>query len=75
MRAVRRQRPQLLARQYPVDLAPLAEAADLSDGEPGDCQSGPAETACDGPFEVLGLDFPTGEPTGTPPLVRVSRIE
>lgn len=58
-----------------IDLAPFAQATDLSDGKHGDCSSGPAETGCEPAFRVLGLDFAGGEPTGTPPLFRVSSIE
>lgn len=57
------------------DLAPLAAAADLADGTPTDCSSGPAESACAAPFRVLGLDFASGETTGTPGVVRVTKSE
>ena len=58
-----------------LDLAALAAATDLRDGEPGDCSSGPAETTCHEAFRVLGLEFASGEPGGTPPLVRLAGDE
>ena len=44
------------------DFAPFIDSVDVSDGQPTDCSSGPAEEACRGPFRVLGLDFDHGEP-------------
>jgi uncharacterized repeat protein (TIGR04052 family) len=40
-----------------VDLAALFEGADFNDGVPGDCSSGPSESACAAPFAALGLPF------------------
>jgi uncharacterized repeat protein (TIGR04052 family) len=57
------------------DLAPLAATADLTDATPSDCSSGPTEPACAAPFRALGLDFASGEATGTPAVVRVTRRE
>lgn len=39
-----------------VDLAKLVSKTDITDGELSDCSSGPAETACEEPFALLGLD-------------------
>lgn len=55
-----------------LDLARLAAAADLGDGRPSDCSSGPAESTCAAPFRALGLDFASGETIGTPAVVRVT---
>lgn len=44
-----------------IDLESLFAGVDLADGEPGDCSSGPTESACEAPFAALGLDFATGE--------------
>jgi uncharacterized repeat protein (TIGR04052 family) len=43
-----------------IDLARLVADVDLADGAPGDCSSGPAETACEAPFAALGVDFRSG---------------
>lgn len=58
-----------------VDLAPLGATADLADGTPSDCSSGPAEATCGSPFRALGLDFTSGESTGTPAVISVTRNE
>lgn len=47
-----------------VDLKALFDSVDLSDGQPGNCSSGPAEIDCTGPFEALGLTFGSGAPAG-----------
>lgn len=47
-----------------VDLASLATAETLSDAEPSDCSSGPAEASCAEPFLALGLDHATGRTVG-----------
>lgn len=39
-----------------IDLAELVSKTDIMDGEASDCSSGPAETACEGPFALLGLN-------------------
>lgn len=46
-----------------IDLAELFAGVNLEDGNPGDCSSGPAESACAAPFAALGIDFNTGEQT------------
>jgi uncharacterized repeat protein (TIGR04052 family) len=56
------------------DLAVLAAAADLGDAQSTDCSSGPAETSCGEPFSVLGLDFASGEATGTPAVLRMTKL-
>ena len=48
-----------------VDLTALLEGIDLNDGARTDCSSGPPETACVAPFAAFGIDFKTGEQTGT----------
>lgn len=48
-----------------VDLAALVAGTDLSDGAATDCSSGPPEASCDAPFAALGIDFETGEQSGT----------
>jgi len=48
-----------------IELAELFRATDLEDGELTDCSSGPAERPCVAPFAALGIDFSTGEQTGT----------
>ncbi len=47
-----------------LDLQALLEGTSLSDGEAGDCSSGPPETACVAPFRALGIDFESGSVTG-----------
>lgn len=54
-----------------IDLVWLVNDVDLADGEATDCSSGPTEATCRGPFAALGLDFASGDPTGTPPVFRV----
>jgi len=51
-----------------LDLATLFAAVALDDGQPTDCSSGPAETDCEAPFAVLGIDFASGDSkiTATP---------
>jgi uncharacterized repeat protein (TIGR04052 family) len=46
-----------------LDLQRLFADADLADGAPSNCSSGPAETSCVGPFRALGL--PAGENANT----------
>jgi uncharacterized repeat protein (TIGR04052 family) len=58
-----------------VDLGALATAGRLGDGESGNCSSGPTEASCEQPFNTLGLDFDSGEPTGTPGLFRVTKLQ
>ena len=40
-----------------IDLSALFGNANLHDGIPGDCSSGPSERACAEPFSALGLPF------------------
>lgn len=58
-----------------LDLQALATAGRLGDGESSDCSSGPTEASCEQPFNALGLDFASGEATGTPELFRVTRLQ
>ena len=48
-----------------IDLAALVADVALDDGTATDCSSGPPETSCTAPFAALGLDFTTGEQSGT----------
>ena len=48
-----------------IDLAALIEGTDLEDEAGSDCSSGPAEASCTAPFAALGIDFATGEHTGS----------
>ena len=48
-----------------VDLTALLAGTSLTDEVRSDCSSGPPETACVAPFAALGIDFKTGEPTGS----------
>lgn len=48
-----------------VDLAALLSTTDLDDGVATDCSSGPSETSCIDPFAALGIDFKTGEKSGS----------
>ena len=48
-----------------VDLTALFDGIDFGDGIRSDCSSGPPEAACIAPFAALGIDFKTGEQTGT----------
>jgi uncharacterized repeat protein (TIGR04052 family) len=57
-----------------LDLRALATAGRLGDGESTNCSSGPTEASCEQPFNALGLDFASGEPTGTPGLFRVTKL-
>jgi len=43
------------ADRIDIDLSALFREVDLNDGIRSDCSSGPAETACEGPFVALGL--------------------
>ena len=58
--------PNFLVDQHAVnvDLGALVAGTDLNDGLSTDCSSGPAEEACTGPFNALGITFETGEQTG-----------
>jgi uncharacterized repeat protein (TIGR04052 family) len=56
-----------------VELDALLRSVDLEDGVASDCSSGLAETSCREPFQVLGLDFDTGEAGGAVQLFRVAR--
>mgnify|MGYP001824952602 FL=1 len=47
-----------------VDLGVLVADIDLANGQPSDCSSGLAESACIAPFAALGIDFLTGKPEG-----------
>ena len=47
-----------------IDLKIFFEGINLADGEPADCSSGPAESACVAPFGALGIDFDTGYAAG-----------
>jgi len=47
-----------------IDLHALFAGVDFDDGVPSDCSSGPAESACVGPFQALGIDFATGDVSG-----------
>jgi uncharacterized repeat protein (TIGR04052 family) len=40
-----------------IDMSALFRQVDLTDGLRSDCSSGPAETACKGPFAALGLQL------------------
>lgn len=53
-----------------VDLQPLVQQIDLTDGKATDCSSGPAESECEAPFQSLGLDFATGEAEGPASVFR-----
>jgi len=53
-----------------VDLQQLVREIDLTDGNPTDCSSGPAESECEMPFRALGLDFETGEAEGPASVFR-----
>ena len=48
-----------------IDLAALTAGTDLANQETSDCSSGLPETSCVAPFSALGVDFPTGEKSGT----------
>ncbi len=48
-----------------VDLTALLDGIDLNDGVRSDCSSGPAEASCVAPFDALGINFETGEQTGS----------
>lgn len=48
-----------------IDLAALLEGTDLDDGQADDCSSGPAEDSCNAPFAALGIDFATGQQSGS----------
>lgn len=48
-----------------IDLAALVAGTSLDDKAPSDCSSGPPETSCVAPFAALGIDFATGEQTGS----------
>ena len=48
-----------------VDLTALVAGTSLDDEVRSDCSSGPPETACVDPFAALGIDFKTGERTGS----------
>ena len=48
-----------------INLAALAAGTDLNDEVPGDCSSGPAESACVAPFSALGINHSTGKQEGT----------
>ena len=48
-----------------VDLTALLSGTSIDDGVPSDCSSGPPETACIAPFAALGIDFKSGEQTGS----------
>jgi len=48
-----------------VDLTALLAGTSLTDEARSDCSSGPPETACVAPFAALGIDFKTGEQTGS----------
>lgn len=56
-----------------VDLERLVEGVKLADGTPGDCSSGPAETACAAPFAALGIDFETGAAVAPATVFRAGR--
>ncbi len=47
-----------------IDLKALFDGVNFDDGLPGDCSSGPAESACVAPFAALGIDFETGTTKG-----------
>ena len=48
-----------------IDLAALAAGTNLDDGQASDCSSGPAESSCNAPFAALGINFATGEQSGS----------
>ena len=48
-----------------VDLTALLAGTSITDEVRSDCSSGPPETACVAPFAALGIDFKTGEQTGS----------
>ena len=56
-----------------IDLQALFAGVDFSDGEPGDCSSGPAETACVAPFAALGIDFGSGKRSGRQRVFSIHR--
>lgn len=56
-----------------VDLKALFAGVDLNDGEPGDCSSGPPESACVAPFAALGIHFENGELAGRQQVFSVRR--
>ncbi len=56
-----------------VDLARLFEHTGLGDGEPWNCQSGPGEAQCADVFTALGLQFSSGDTTGSVPAFAAGR--
>lgn len=56
-----------------IDLQALFAGVDFSDGEPGDCSSGPAEAACVAPFAALGIDFGSGKRSGRQRVFSIHR--
>lgn len=47
-----------------IDLEALFAGVNFTDGEPGDCSSGPAEPGCAEPFLALGIDHESGRTVG-----------
>jgi len=48
-----------------IDLAALLSGTNLDDNVASDCSSGPPETSCVAPFATLGIEFETGQQTGS----------
>ena len=53
-----------------VDVGRLLAGVELTDGQPSECMSGPANTACEAVFANLGIDFDSGESVVSAPAVR-----
>ena len=56
-----------------IDLKAFFDGVDLDNGVPGDCSSGPAESACIAPFAALGIDFETGALEGRQSVFSIHR--
>ncbi len=56
-----------------IDLKALFDGINFDDGVPGDCSSGPSESACTAPFAALGIDFVTGDLTGQQRVFSIHR--
>lgn len=53
-----------------IDIAALFDGVNLSDAQPGECMSGPANEVCKAPLNALGIDFASGEALTTAPAFR-----
>lgn len=54
------------------DFSALLEGTDLSNREPSDCSSAPAETSCHAPFAAFGLEFGSSSPATSKNVFRLA---